>query len=66
MGTYEYTCRKCRKKFCLVERIPATGGDPECAECIAGDIMKAVFDAAKAQSSNVRGRVHEEMRNGCL
>ena len=47
MATYEYRCRRCKKNFHLMESIPPTGGDPECEECIAEEIMKAVFESSK-------------------
>ncbi len=52
MATYEYRCRRCKKNFHLIESIPPTGGDPECEECIAEEIMKAIFNASSLPVSN--------------
>ncbi len=43
MNLYQYRCRKCRSIFSLIDRIPPTGGDPECAECTEEKIRESVF-----------------------
>jgi DNA-directed RNA polymerase subunit RPC12/RpoP len=59
---YEYRCRRCKKKFHLIESIPPTGGDPECEECVAEEIMKAIFDPSGIPASKGVKELLQEVR----
>lgn len=42
MPIYEYVCKKCNKRFSLLQSIHATESDTQCPSCASKDVKKVV------------------------